>query len=75
LYIKNLPDGTIEDVKKRVSEIFGQFGEITSTALKVDSNIKKTFGFVNYNTHEEAESALKSLNGSDPFGNFKSPLY
>ena len=50
-------------------EVFGKFGEITSTALKVDSNIKKTFGFINFKTHEEAQAAFTALAEKDPFGN------
>jgi len=52
-----------------VCEVFGKFGEITSTALKVDSNIKKTFGFINFKTHEEAQAAFTALAEKDPFGN------
>ena len=55
-------------MKTQVLEVFGKFGEITSTALKVDTNINKTFGFINFKNHEDAKKAYTALLDQDPFG-------
>lgn len=59
LYIKNLGKGfTKEDLEK----LFGQFGTITSAIIMQDSDgNSRSFGFVNFATHEEAEKAQKAL--------------
>ena len=71
LYIRNIPyTVTEEDLKK----LFGQFGNITSIKLEgdllenKDNNekkkfINKGFGYVSFDTIENAKKALESLNG------------
>ena len=71
LYVRNIPyTVTEEDLKK----LFGQFGNITSIKLEgdlvenKDNNekkkfINKGFGYVSFDTIENAKKALESLNG------------
>ena len=68
LYFKNLPN--VDDLKEKVQDLFSEYGEITSMALKLDSNVQKKFGFVCFSTHEQADAAINALNGTDPFRNF-----
>lgn len=57
LYISNLPpDMTLE----RLNSIFSQFGVITN------SRVSQGIGFVCYETRQQAEDAIKHLNGQAP---------
>lgn len=61
LYIKNLDD-TIDDEKLRTA--FKEFGEITSAKVMIDEkNNSKGFGFVCYQTPDEATKAVTGMNG------------
>lgn len=68
LYVKNLPDGiTKEDLDK----MFAEHGTITSSHLQLDAEGKpRGFGFVGFETHEQAKAAVEALNGKD-MGNEK----
>ncbi|KIK57761.1 hypothetical protein GYMLUDRAFT_172381 [Collybiopsis luxurians FD-317 M1] len=59
LYIKNLdPEVTQEEFEK----LFEPFGNVTSAIVQVDEEGRsKGFGFVNYETHEEAQRAVDGL--------------
>jgi len=56
LYFKDVPE---EWDEKRIRDIFDQFGQITSFALRADPKLRRGYGFVNYNTPEEAETAVE----------------
>lgn len=61
VYVKNLSDSTTDDELKKV---FGEFGNITSAVVMRDADGKyKCFGFVNFETAEDAAKAVESLNG------------
>ncbi|KAJ3311831.1 Protein phosphatase PP2A regulatory subunit B [Boothiomyces sp. JEL0838] len=60
IYVKNI-DASIDQAK--FSEMFEAFGKVTSCALSVDeSGASKEFGFVNYETHEDAQRAVDEMN-------------
>lgn len=63
LYIKNVDtDLSTEEFTK----LFEPFGTITSAILQLDDEGKsKGFGFVNYESHEEAQKAVDELNDKD----------
>lgn len=57
LYISNLPpDMTLE----RLNALFGQFGAITN------SRVSQGIGFVCYETRQQAEEAIATMNGQTP---------
>ena len=66
LYVGNLPysvrDGDLE-------QAFGQFGSVTSAKVMMerDTGRSKGFGFVEMGSDEEAQSAIKGMNGQ-PLG-------
>lgn len=64
LYVKNIPVEWDEDA---LSKLFGEHGEITSLKImrgvEDDENKSRGFGFVNFATHDEAEAAIKALEG------------
>jgi len=68
VYFRNAPASFGES---EVNNIFASFGEITSTFIKQKefSNEIKTFGFVNFKTHEDAVAACRELNGTTIEGN------
>jgi len=60
LYIKNLEDEIDEE---RLQKEFSAFGKIHSSKIMSDSNgISRGFGFVSYNTPEEAQKAISEMN-------------
>ncbi|XP_057526097.1 polyadenylate-binding protein 2-like [Amaranthus tricolor] len=62
LYVKNLKAHVTEDDLK---EKFSNFGKVTSSAImREDHGNSKKFGFVNFESPEDADKALKALNGS-----------
>jgi len=70
IYVKNLAKETSEE---KMKELFSKFGSITSAFLAMDENGQsKGFGFINYDTHEEAQAAIDEMNGKDVDGN---PIY
>ena len=67
LYVRNLPKScTAEDLE----QVFAGFGEIIQCRVLTDQNTgqSKGVGFVLYNTKDEAEQAMNSLNGTMPYG-------
>lgn len=62
LYIKNLEkDVTVESL----SEKFSTFGKITNVVVMKDENgNSKGFGFVNFESPDDAKNAVESMNGS-----------
>lgn len=63
LYVKNLD---LEITQEEFTKLFEPFGTITSSVLQLDEDGKsKGFGFVNFETHEEAEKAAETLNDTE----------
>ena len=62
LYVGNLPY-TADDASLRTN--FAEFGDVTSAKVMMDrdSGRSKGFGFVEMGTAEQAEAAIKGLNG------------
>jgi len=59
LYVKNIDT---EVTQEEFENMFAKHGAITSALLAVDEEGKsKGFGFVNYETHDEAQKALDAL--------------
>lgn len=60
VFVKNFPD---EWDEKKLREVFGVHGEISSIAMMTNEDGKtKGFGFVAYKTPESAEAAVEALN-------------
>ncbi|KAI0362132.1 polyadenylate binding protein [Trametes cingulata] len=66
IYVKNIdPEVTQEEFVK----LFEPFGKITSAVLQTDDEGKsRGFGFVNFETHEEAQKAVDALHDSEVRG-------
>jgi polyadenylate-binding protein len=61
VYVKNLSESFSEDDLKNT---FGEYGTITSAVLMKDADGKsKCFGFVNFESPEDAAKAVEALNG------------
>jgi len=61
LYIKNVPEDATDDGFK---DLFDKHGVITSHKLMVDAEGKpRGFGFMNFETAEQAAAAVEALNG------------
>jgi polyadenylate-binding protein len=61
VYVKNLSESFSEDDLKNT---FGEYGTITSAVLMKDADGKsKCFGFVNFESPDEAAKAVEALNG------------
>jgi RNA recognition motif-containing protein len=62
LYVGNLPFDTTEDA---IREMFAPSGTVVSVALIKDraTGYSKGFGFVEMSSQQEAQEAIKSLNG------------
>ena len=67
LYVGGLPYSTTEN---DLTEAFSVAGQVVSAAIITDkmSGRSKGFGFVEMSTEEEAQEAIKKLNGSDMGG-------
>ncbi len=64
IYVGNLPyDATEEEL----TQLFGEFGEITSVKIIFDKETKRSkgFGFVEMKGNPESEAAIEGLNGKD----------
>ncbi len=66
IYVGNLSFNTTES---ELEELFGQYGKVVEVALIRDriSNRLKGFGFITFESQQEAESAL-ALNGKEFLG-------
>ncbi|MBN1687166.1 MAG: RNA-binding protein [Spirochaetales bacterium] len=55
---------------QELSELFGQYGNVESASVVKDrdTNNSRGFGFVEMSTQEEAEKAIKGLDGTDHQG-------
>ena len=67
LFVGSLPWG-IDNTK--LSELFAQAGTVVSAQVIMDRDTGRSrgFGFVEMSTEEEADTAVKNLNGSDVDG-------
>lgn len=63
LYVKNLdPETSQEEFEK----LFGEFGNVTSAIIQIDEDGRsKGFGFVNFETHDEAQLAVDALHDKE----------
>ena len=64
LFVGSLP-WSVDDAK--LAEIFAQAGNVVSAQVVKDRETGRSrgFGFVEMSTEEEAQNAVKNLNGSD----------
>lgn len=64
LFVGNLAYSTTED---RLRQEFQRFGNVTSVAVVIDrmSGRSRGFGFVEFATSEEGQSAMNELNGTE----------
>ena len=67
LFVGNLPFKMTEE---NLQELFAASGTVVSVALPVDRETgrKRGFGFVEMSSEDEAEAAIKALNGYDVGG-------
>ncbi|KAH9946093.1 polyadenylate binding protein [Epithele typhae] len=66
IYVKNLDPEVTQD---EFVELFEQFGKVTSAVVQVDDEGRsRGFGFVNFDTHEEAAKAVEVLHDSEHHG-------
>ena len=67
LFVGNLPFTMTDD---QLSTIFTAYGKVVSANIVFDkfSNRSKGFGFVEFETEEEALAAMQALDGSDQEG-------
>ena len=63
IYVKNLDPEVTQD---EFVQLFEQFGNVTSAVVQIDDEGKsRGFGFVNFESHEEAQRAVESLHDTD----------
>lgn len=60
LYVKNLDDDFTEE---QMRKLFEQFGVVKSVRIMMDGTRSKGFGFVSFETLEEAAKAISELSG------------
>ncbi|XP_053430658.1 polyadenylate-binding protein 1-like isoform X1 [Nycticebus coucang] len=66
IYVKNLQADVDE---QGLQELFSQFGKMLSVKVMRDSSgHSRGFGFVNFETHEEAQKAVVHMNGKEVSG-------
>ncbi len=67
LFVGNL---SFKLTEAEVEELFGQYGTVVSCAIPTDRDTgrKRGFAFVEMGSQEEAEAAIKALNGRDVAG-------
>merc|ERR1711976_173458 len=66
VYIKNISDD-YDEIK--LTDLFEKYGKISSVkVMKAEDGKTKGFGFVSFETPEEAQSAVDDLNGKDMDG-------
>jgi len=63
VYVKNLPDSMGDEA---LTKLFSEHGKVVSVKVMKDGEDKsRGFGFVNFDTHEEASKAVEALNESE----------
>jgi RNA recognition motif-containing protein len=64
LYVGNLPYGTNDE---EIKEAFSAAGTVTEAAVIIEKMTGRSrgFGFVSYETQEEADKAIEMFNGKD----------
>ncbi|KAG6374440.1 polyadenylate binding protein [Boletus reticuloceps] len=63
LYVKNLDTSVTQE---EFEEMFNRFGNVTSAMIQVDeAGNSKGFGFVNFETHDEAQFAVDGLHDTE----------
>ncbi|KAI8989389.1 hypothetical protein BDB01DRAFT_848563 [Pilobolus umbonatus] len=66
LYVKNINTAVTEDVLR---DTFSQYGHVSSLLIQKDEyGTSKGFGFVNFESPDDAETALQSLHDMDYYG-------
>ncbi len=67
IYVGNLK---YEVKESDLQNLFSEYGEVNNVKVVKDreSNRSKGFGFVTMNDTEEAEAAIKAINGKDLLG-------
>lgn len=62
LFVGNLPFTTAEE---QLSELFAEYGQVASTVIPKDRDTGRTrgFAFVEMDSAESADAAMKALNG------------
>jgi len=67
IYVGNL-GYSVQD--SDVQQMFSEFGQVSSASVIMDRDTgrSKGFGFVEMNSTEEADAAIKALNGKDMNG-------
>ena len=74
IYVKEIPKKNFSD--KELIELFNKFGKINSAiVLKDEKGESKGFGFVCFEKPEDAEKALKEMNGKKIFEDVENKLY
>lgn len=62
LYVKNIDYDITE---KALEEKFSEFGKITNLLIMKDENeMPKGFGFINFESPEDAKKAVEAMNGA-----------
>lgn len=63
IYVKNIDRQVTED---QFRQLFEKYGTVVSLSLPLDDeNLSRGFGFVNYETHEQAVAAVNALHDSE----------
>jgi RNA recognition motif-containing protein len=67
LFVGNLPFAMND---AQLSEIFSAYGTVVSANIVIDRYAKRSkgFGFVEFETDEDAAKAMEALNGSEQMG-------
>lgn len=67
LYVGNL---SFKAREEDLNELFGQYGTVTSAKVITDRETGRSrgFGFVEYETPEEAQKAIEELDGKESLG-------
>lgn len=65
--MKNLPPYFSDDqLKLKLEDIFGLYGRITSSVVKMDMQLRKPYAFICFENHLYADLAFKALHDTDP---------
>jgi polyadenylate-binding protein len=63
LYVKNIDPDVSQD---ELIEVFNRYGSVTSAVIQIDEEGRsKGFGFVNFESHEQAQAAVDGLHDTD----------